>query len=211
MLEEEYQPRRRLPHHLRAPLPPEAPFAFEIRPATGADLPDVRRIHAHYVTNSTVTFDDRPLGLAAWRGRLAAAEHDRMPFLVAVAPSGQVLGYALVAPWEAASRAGRRTVEDSIYLGPGSTGKGLGRALLAALVDAAREAGIRRIVAVVADRHADASIALHEKAGFREIGRMGRVGYKFGRPLGTVTLELSVPRVSRGRRERPTGAGGARA
>lgn len=192
MLEEEYETGRRvLPRRLRKPEPTEAPFAFEIREATEDDLPHVREIYNYYVTNSTVTFDEKPMTLRALRAKYAAIRKAKMPFLVAVSPAGQILGYTLVSPWS--SKTGYRyTVENSIYLGPAATGKGLGTPLLAALVEATREAGIREIVAVIADQGAEASIAIHKKAGFKEVGRMGRVGFKFDRWLGTVTMQKSL-------------------
>jgi len=191
MLEEEYQTRRRLPAHLRKPAPPVPVFAYEIRPAATSDLPDIREIYNHYVMNSTVTFDETRMTLARWRGRFSQLERMGMPFLVAVSPSGQVLGYALVEP-VGNRRSSRTTVEDSIYLGAASTGKGLGRALLEALLDACREARLREVIAVIADQGADPSIRLHASLGFTESGRMGRVGWKFGRWLGTVTMQLTL-------------------
>ncbi|MFD2339449.1 N-acetyltransferase family protein [Clavibacter tessellarius] len=191
MLEEEYQTRRRLPAHLRKPAPPVPVFSYEIRPAATSDLPDIREIYNHYVMNSTVTFDETRMTLARWRGRFSQLERMGMPFLVAVSPSGQVLGYALVEP-VGNRRSSRTTVEDSIYLGAASTGKGLGRALLVALLDACREARIREVIAVIADQGADASIRLHASLGFTESGRMGRVGWKFGRWLGTVTMQATL-------------------
>ena len=191
MLEEEYQPRRRLPRALRTPEAPEADFTWQVRPALETDLPYVREIYNHYVANSTVTFDEDAMSLAEWRDKFARGAKLGMPFLVAVSPAGEVLGYALVSPWKAKA-AYRYTVENSIYLRPASTGKGLGRALLEALLEACRDAGIREVIAVVADRGADASIAVHESFGFTEIGRMGRVGFKFGRWLGTVLLQKSL-------------------
>lgn len=191
MLEEEYQTRRVLPHHLRKPVPEEAPFSYTIREAVPEDLPDIREIYNYYVTNSTVTFDDKPMTLRAWRTKYDHIRKAGMPFLVAESPSGQILGYTLVSPWSA--KAGYRyTVENSVYLGPAATGKGLGRPLLSALIDKCREAGIREIIAVIADQGAEASIALHEKLGFKEVGRMGRVGFKFDRWLGTVTMQKSL-------------------
>ena len=99
-----------------------------------------------------------------------------------------MLGYALVQPMSSKS-AYRFSVENSIYLGHAAAGKGLGRALLEALIAACEEAGIREIVAVISDKGAEASVALHEKLGFVEVGRMGRVGFKFGRWLGTISLQ----------------------
>lgn len=191
MLEEEYQPRRTLPPHLRPAPEPERPFEYTIRPATAADLPEVRAIYNHYVLNSTVTFDEEELTLAALRTRFAHATKLGMPYLVAVSPTGQVLGYATVYPWKEKA-AYRYTVENSIYLGPASTGKGLGRVLMTALIEAAREAGLKEMIAVIADQGAEASIAMHRAFGFTEIGSMGRVGFKFGRWLGVVLMQRSL-------------------
>lgn len=191
MLEEEYQKRRRLPRHLRAQPEPERPFSFEIRPARLSDMPDVREIYNYYVTNSVVTFDEKKWTHRQWREKFEHLRKLGLPFLVAVAPTGQVLGYALVSPWSGKSSY-RYTAENSIYLGPGATGKGLGRALLEALIEASEEFGLREMVAVISDRGAEGSIALHERFGFEEVGRMGKVGFKFGRWLGTIYLQKSL-------------------
>ena len=191
MLEEEYQQRRVLPPHLRPPAPVEAPFDYSIREARTADLPAVREIYNHYVANSTVTFDEDAMTLREWRSKFAQLEKLGMPFIVAESPSGQLLGYALVTPWKP-KRAYRYTVENSIYLGPAASGKGLGRVLLGELIARSKAAGLKEMIAVIADQGAEASIALHEKYGFVEIGRMGRVGFKFDRWLGTVLLQRSL-------------------
>jgi phosphinothricin acetyltransferase len=191
MLEEEYQPRRQLPPHLRKKAEPEPPFSFSIREATEADLPDVREIYNYYVVNSVVTFDEDQMTLREWRTKFALLKKLKMPFIVAVSPNGTVLGYGLVAQWKPKA-AYRFTVENSIYLRPSATGKGLGRALLADLIDRSRAAGLKEILAVVADKGAEGSIRLHESFGFKEIGRMGRVGFKFERWLGTVLLQKSL-------------------
>ena len=191
MLEEEYQQRRMLPPHLRRVEPPEAPFEYSMRDARLADMPAVREIYNYYVANSTVTFDEDAMTLREWRAKFTYLHKLGMPFLVAESPSGQLLGYALVAPWKQ-KRAYRYTVENSIYLGPAAAGKGLGRALLAELIERSRAAGLKEIIAVIADQGAEASIALHERFGFVEIGRMGRVGFKFDRWLGTVLLQNSL-------------------
>lgn len=200
MLEEEYdRDRRQLPRHLQRQPEPEADFSYRIRPVQASDLPDVREIYNHYVTNSAVTFDEKKSTMAEWREKRTRLEKLGLPFLVAVSPTGQVLGYALVQPWKAKS-AYRYTVENSIYLGQAAAGKGLGRVLLEALVEACEQVGIREIVAVISDRGAEASVALHEKLGFVEVGRMGRVGFKFGRWLGTIFLQKSLKPVKKSRR-----------
>ena len=191
MLEEEYQPRRQLPPHLRKQPEPEAPFAFTIRDAVSADLPSIRAIYNHYVLNSVVTFDEQPLTLRALRSKFSNAKKLGMPYIVAVSPSGQILGYAYVYPWKAKA-AYRFTVENSIYLGPASTGKGLGKALLGSLIEKSKEAGLKEIIAVIADKGAEASIALHKQYGFTEGGHMGKVGFKFDRWIGTVLMQKSL-------------------
>lgn len=191
MLEEEYQPRRRLPPHLRKTEPSEAPFEYSIRDAAPADLPWVREIYNHYVANSTVTFDEDAMTLREWKSKFAYLQKLNMPFIVAVSPSGQILGYALVSPWKQ-KKAYRFTVENSIYLGAASTGKGLGPVLMQELIDRSKAAGLKEMIAVIADKGAEASIRMHENFGFTEIGRMGRVGYKFDRWLGTVLMQRSL-------------------
>jgi L-amino acid N-acyltransferase YncA len=191
MLEEEYNPRRKLPPHLK-PKPPEEPaFAFEIRDATSRDIPHMLEIYNHYVANSTVTFDEDPLTLKEMRTKFAKVQDLHYPWLVAVSPRGVVLGYAYVTPWKPKA-AYRYTVENSIYLGPASTGKGLGKALMAALLPRAKAAGVKEVIAVIADKGADASLTLHRKFGFTEIGHMGKVGFKFERWLGTVLMQKSL-------------------
>jgi L-amino acid N-acyltransferase YncA len=191
VLEEEYQQRRQLPRHLRPVPVPETPFDYTLRDATQVDLPYVREIYNYYVANSTVTFDEDAMTLAEWRDKFAYLGKLGMPFIVAESPTGQVLGYALVAPWKQ-KKAYRFTVENSIYLGAASTGKGLGRALLAELITRSKAAGLKEIIAVIADQGADASIKLHAEFGFEEIGRMGKVGFKFERWLGTILMQKSL-------------------
>lgn len=191
MLEEEYQPRRRLPRELRPPAEPGPAFEFTLRDARLDDLPQVLAIYNHYVANSTVTFDEHPMTLSAIRDKFSLVQKLGLPFLVAESPRSQILGYAYAHPWRTKA-AYRFTVENSIYLGPAASGKGLGRALMAELIDGCRRAGIREIVAVIADEGAEASIALHSSFGFTEIGRLGRVGYKFDRWLGTILMQKSL-------------------
>ncbi|MHC2999300.1 GNAT family N-acetyltransferase [Microbacterium sp. HJ5] len=197
MLEEEYdRDRRTLPRHLRRRPEPERPFSFEIRPVAERDIPDIREIYNYYVTNSVVTFDEKKWSIAQWREKLAFLRKLDLPFLVAESPSGQILGYALVQPMSSKS-AYRYSVENSIYLGQAATGKGLGKALLVELIAACEQKGIRQMVAVISDKGAEGSVALHEKLGFVEVGRMGRVGFKFGRWLGTIYLQKELKPVKK--------------
>lgn len=167
---------------------------FTIRPAELADLPAIRDIYNHYVRETFITFEEHEWNLEVWERRLTALAAAELPFLV-VASNDGVLGYALLQPWSAKS-AYRFTVENSIYLAPTAVGSGIGGVLLARLIAAASARGIRQIVAVIADEGAAASIRLHERQGFREVGRLRDVGFKFGVWRGIVQLQLTVPDVA---------------
>lgn len=170
---------------------PQNEAVIRIRDAEDHDLPRVRDIYAHYVTHSTVTFDEEAPSLAEWQELLAHTRALGHPFLVADAGAGQTVGYARVMPWKPKG-AYRFTVENSIYVHDAATGQGIGRALLTELLDRAQASGIREVIAVIVDQGADASLALHRSQGFVEVGRMERVGHKFDRWLGTVLLQKSL-------------------
>lgn len=176
---------------MKKPPEPERGFEFAIRDAVPSDLPSIRAIYNHYVLNTVVTFDEEEMTLRATKHKFTSARRLGMPYIVAVSPTKQILGYAYVFPWKEKA-AYRYTVENSIYLGPASTGKGLGRALLGALIERSREAGLKEIIAVIADGGAEASIALHKEFGFVEGGHMGKVGFKFGRWIGTILMQKSL-------------------
>ncbi|QYC45590.1 Phosphinothricin N-acetyltransferase [Nonomuraea coxensis DSM 45129] len=158
-----------------------------IRAAVPADLPAVTAINAHYVANTVITFEETPPTVADWRARLADLTARGFPFLVADV-GGEVAGYAYAGPWRP-KPAYRYTVEDSVYLAPGLGGRGLGGALLGAVIDGATAAGLRRMVAVIADAGDDRSIALHRRHGFTEVGRLTEVGFKLGRWVDTTLME----------------------
>jgi L-amino acid N-acyltransferase YncA len=160
--------------------------------AGAADLGRVAEIFAHYVTHSVVTFETEPPTVADWQARLDALAGSGLPFLVARA-GGEVAGYGYVSPWRP-KPAYRHTVEDTVYLAPGATGRGLGRMLLAELLARAGQAGARQMVAVIADAGADseASIALHRALGFADAGRLTAVGHKHGRWVDTVLMQRGL-------------------
>lgn len=161
-----------------------------VRAATGEDLAAVADIYGHYVARSTATFELTAPDTAAWGDRLAGLQVAGWPFLVAE-HDGRVVGYAYVGPWRPRP-AYAATVEDTIYLDPAATGKGVGALLLAELLEQARRSGAREVIAVVADAESTASLALHRRAGFVEAGRLERVGRKFDRWLGTTLLQKSL-------------------
>lgn len=164
---------------------PESPAV--VRPAAPADLPTVAEIYAHYVSHTVITFDQTPPTVADWRRRFATLTDRGLPFLVAELDGGTA-GYAFAGPWRP-KPAYRFTVEDSVYLAPDMTGRGLGGALLGALLPHCAAAGMRQMIAVIADTGSDASIALHTRFGFTHAGRLTGVGHKLGRAVDTVLMQ----------------------
>jgi phosphinothricin acetyltransferase len=161
-----------------------------IRPFTEADAEAVSRIYAHYVEHSVATFDLEAPGAGAWVAKVAGIVSAGWPFLVAV-DDDDVIGFAYVSPWRPRP-AYRHTVEDTIYLAPGRSGRGTGRALLTELLARAARAGAEQSIAVIADGGDGASIALHEALGFVRAGRLRQVGHKHGRVLDVVLLQASL-------------------
>ena len=159
---------------------------MRIRDAQASDLPAIVEILDHEIANGTASWSARPESLAArteWLRERRATGH---PVIVAVDDADAVLGYASCGrfrPYDAWNP----TVEHSIYLHREARGRGLGGALLDALLERIAAAGFRNVVAVI-DASNTASIAMHERRGFAEAGRMPAVGEKFGRNLDAVFL-----------------------
>lgn len=169
----------------------DRPLSVNLRSAQKSDCYAICEIYNFYIKNSVVTFDENILEVNTWEEKLRYLEGLGLPFIVAETDSREILGFAYVAPWRQKS-AYRRTVENSIYLRPASTGKRIGTKLLAELLDRAKKAGVREVVAVISDSGAESSIRLHEQFGFKNQGHLGKVGFKFGRWLGTVLMQKSL-------------------
>jgi L-amino acid N-acyltransferase YncA len=161
-----------------------------VRPAVPADLDAVAAIYAHYVTDSVATFEETVPSAGYWADKHADLTGRGLPFLVAE-DDDRIAGYAYVAPWRIKS-AYRHTVEDSIYLDPAGTGRGLGSLLLDSLLDACYTAGIHQVVAVISDPGGDASVALHRRHAFVDAGRLVDVGFKHGRWLSTLFMQRTL-------------------
>ncbi|MFI5585662.1 GNAT family N-acetyltransferase [Amycolatopsis sp. NPDC051758] len=159
----------------------------EVRAATEADAEGVAAVFAPYVTGSVVTFETTPPTADQWRAKIRAAE---LPFLV-LARENDVLGYALATPWRP-KPAYRFSVETTIYLAAGATGRGHGRRLLDDLLKQCGEAGARQAIAVVVDSGSPASRNLHRAAGFTDAGVLRRVGFKHDRWLDTLLMQREL-------------------
>jgi L-amino acid N-acyltransferase YncA len=157
-----------------------------IRAADPDDAAAVTAIYAHHVQHGTASFDTVPPDADFWRAKIVDITGRGWPFLV-VEGEGGVVGYAYATQFRDRP-AYAETCEDSIYIAPDQAGRGLGSALMAALLPAAADAGFRQMIAVVGGGE-PASVALHRKFGFVIAGRMRDVGRKFGRLLDTVYLQ----------------------
>ena len=161
-----------------------------VRAAGPADMEQVAAIFAHYVTTSVATFEEVPPTAADWRQRREDLVGRNLPFLVASAEAA-VCGFAYASPWRP-KPAYRHTVEDTVYVSPGCTGRGLGGALLGALLAGCEQAGARQVIAVIADTGSDASVALHRRFGFTRRAGCTGVGRKQGQWIDTVLMQREL-------------------
>jgi L-amino acid N-acyltransferase YncA len=167
------------------------PASFTIRDSEPADIPAITAIYAHSVMTSLATFDEQPPSVEEMRQRRADIVDIGLPFLVAAGDTGHILGYAYASAFR--RRTGYRfTLEDSIYIERSMTHRGIGTALLTALIERCAAAGYRQMVAVIADTERGASIGLHEKLGFKMIGVMPAIGFKFRRWIDVVLMQRSL-------------------
>jgi len=166
-------------------------MARTIRAATPGDIERVAEIYADAVLNGTATYELEPPSAAEMARRFLDLAEAGYPFLAAE-EDGRVAGYAYGGPFRARP-AYRFTVEDSIYVAPEARGRGIGRLLLERLIEQCEARGFRQLVAVIGDgRRGSASVLLHERLGFRHAGRLEGSGFKHGRWLDTVFMQLSL-------------------
>ena len=160
---------------------------MQIRPARASDLEAILAIHNQVVTTSTAIYEDLPSTLEQRQQWYDARVAQGYPVLVAV-DGQQVIGYATFGEWR--SRWGYRfTVEHTVHVDQNWRGHGVGRALLEALLPLARQMGKHTMMGAV-DAENQASIRFHERLGFESTGRCRQVGYKFGRWLDLVFMQL---------------------
>ena len=158
-----------------------------VRRCTEQDMPQVRDIYALEVREGTASFELEPPTLDDMTARFAAIDAAGLPYLVAE-QEGRIAGYAYAGPYRPRP-AYRHTVEDSVYVARWARRQGVGRTLLEAVIQRATEQGMRQMVAIIGDSAHAASIRLHAQAGFRLVGTLEHVGWKFGRWLDTVIMQ----------------------
>jgi len=169
----------------------DRPLSVSLRPAELNDCFAICEIYNFYIQNSVVTFDEQTMALKQWEEKLEYLNKQKLPFIVAETESGEILGFAYVAPWRQKS-AYRTTVEDSIYLRAAATRKRIGTKLLEELLALSKQAGVKEVVAVISDSGAESSVRLHEQFGFKKQGHLAKVGFKFDRWLGTILMQKSL-------------------
>lgn len=164
-----------------------APAPF-VRDAVDGDLPAIQAIYAHHVLHGLASFEEVPPSVDELRARHAAVCAAGLPYLVAEF-DGVVAGYAYATLYRPRS-AYRHTVEDSVYVAQGMAGRGIGAALLGAVIARCEAGPWRQMLATIGQGDGNAgSIALHERMGFTRIGALRSVGFKHGQWLDTVLMQ----------------------
>ena len=162
---------------------------MRIRDVTEADADAIAVIYAHHVLNGTASYDVDPPSPDFHRDKIRRIAVAGWPFLVAEV-EGRLAGYAYVTQFR--DRAAYRfTAEDSIYVHPELTGRGVGKALLTTLLDRSAAYGFKTIIAVIGGAE-PASIAVHAALGFDEVGRLRRVGWKHARWLDSIYMQRDL-------------------
>ena len=161
-----------------------------IRPSRETDLTEITAIYGYHVLQGVASFEEVPPELDDIASRRRDILARGLPYLVAER-SGHVLGYCYAGPYRTRS-AYRFIVEDSIYIDQTEVGRGLGRALLAALLDRCTELGYRQMVAVIGGSDTLPSLRLHAALGFTQVGVLPAVGFKFGRWVDIVLIQRAL-------------------
>jgi len=161
-----------------------------IRACEEDDVAAITTIYAHHVLHGLASFEIEPPSENDMRQRRLDVVNRGLPYLVAEC-AGEVVGYAYVSPYRLRP-AYRHTAENSVYLHPSWGGRGIGRQLMSVLLPECETRGLRQIVAVIGDSANYASIGLHKSLGFREVGVLRSVGFKFGRWVDSVLMQREL-------------------
>lgn len=161
-----------------------------MRPAIQDDLPAILDIYNEAVLNTTASYDYEPRKLEHRQAWFEKHQAQGLPILVALGASGQVVGWGSLSRYH--DRKGYQfTVENSVYVAAAHRGVGVGKALLAPLIEEARRLGMHVIIAGI-DAENQASVALHARFGFVTVGRFKEVGFKFGRWLDVIYMQRTL-------------------
>jgi L-amino acid N-acyltransferase YncA len=149
-----------------------------VRTAEARDAAEIAEIYNHYVTSSVVTFEEEPVSAEEMARRIAEVRAASLPWLVA-GEGSRITGYAYAAPWKSRS-AYRFSVEVTVYAAAGSAGRGIGSLLYGQLLPILEARNMHAAIGGIALPN-EASVALHEKFGFRKVAHFPEVGFKLHR------------------------------
>lgn len=178
-----------------------------IRDALPTDIPMITSTYNHYIQTSTATFEETSVDPSTMLTRYNAIKSANLPYLVAISPGpsghtkecqgqGEIVGYAYAALWHTRT-AYRFSVENTVYVAPGHSRRGIGRRLVAATLAGARRAGKTTVLSLISIRPDErveqhASISMHRSLGARLVGRMEKVGWKFGGWVDVCWLQFDL-------------------
>jgi phosphinothricin acetyltransferase len=160
---------------------------MQVRPATRTDLPSILAIYNEAVLNTTASYDYEPRTLEHRIAWFETHEAQRLPVFVAVDAEARVAGWSSLS-WYHDRKGYRFTVENSVYVAAPLRGRGVGTLLLPPLIESAQALGLCAIIAAI-DAENTASIRLHARFGFVQVGHFKQVGFKFGRWLDVIYME----------------------
>ena len=163
-----------------------------IRAVADGDMEAIQDIYAHHVLEGLASFEETPPDVAELTRRRDAHLTAGYPYLVAEV-EGRVLGYAYVAAYRPRP-AYLHSVENSVYVAKGTQRQGVGGRLLERLIERCAEKGYRQMIAIIGDSDNESSIGLHSRMGFEMIGVLPCVGFKFGRWVDQVIMQLPLGR-----------------
>lgn len=166
---------------------PAPPPALVVRPVAKGDFTAIHSIYAHHVLHGLASFEEVAPDAAELRRRADEVLARGQPYVVAEL-EGSVVGYGYCSPYRARS-AYRHVLEDSVYVRDGMQGRGIGRAVLAVLIERCEVLGYRQLIAVIGDSANTGSIGLHAALGFIRVGTLRSVGWKFGRWIDSVYMQ----------------------
>jgi L-amino acid N-acyltransferase YncA len=164
--------------------------SFVVREARESDLTEITALYAHHVRTGLASFETEPPDEAQMRERFDGVRAKGFPYL-ACECDGRVAGYAYASLYRTRP-AYRYTLEDSVYVHPDFAGRGIGRALLARLIEQCEAIGCRQLVAIIGDSGNAASIGLHSALGFVLVGTLRSVGFKHGRWVDSVLMQRRI-------------------
>ncbi|QIB33468.1 N-acetyltransferase [Ancylobacter pratisalsi] len=161
-----------------------------VRACEEGDIASIQSIYAHHVLHGLASFEETPPTREEMARRRAAVLEAGLPYLVAVF-QGEVVGYSYATSYRPRP-AYRYTVENSVYVAQGQGGRGIGSALLAALIADCEAGPWRQMIAVIGNSANAGSIALHRRHGFTHVGTLRAVGFKHGRWVDSVLMQRAL-------------------